>query len=128
MNNAAKEYIVRSFPDLRAEERFVPYMSIHEFEALLFSDSAVLAAELRITEQEVIDVLKECRDPEAINDDPRTAPSKRLADWSKKKFLKTAHGIAIAKKIGIPGMREKCSLFDTWLRQFEDIADRHQEK
>ena len=128
VNNAAKEYIVRSFPDLRAEERFVPYMSIHEFEALLFSDSAVLAAELRITEQEVIDVLKECRDPEAINDDPRTAPSKRLADWSKKKFLKTAHGIAIAKKIGIPGMREKCSLFDTWLRQFEDIADRHQEK
>jgi len=128
VNNAAKEDIARSFPGLRAEERFVPYMSIHEFEALLFSDSAVLAAEFRITEQEVIDVLKEFRDPEAINDGPRTAPSKRLANWSGNTFLKTANGIAIAEKIGIPRMREKCFLFDTWLRQFEDIAGRLREK
>jgi len=124
VNNAAKDDIIRSFPDRRAEERFIPYMSIHEFEALLFSDSAILAAELRISEQKVINLLKGYGQPEAINDDPRTAPSKRLDNWSNKKFLKTTNGIAIAKKIGIPRMREKCFLFDAWLRHIEEISDR----
>ena len=39
VNDAAKDEITRLFPKCRAEQRFIPFMTIHEFEALLFSDS-----------------------------------------------------------------------------------------
>lgn len=123
LNNAAKEEIVKSLSSLRAEERFIPYLSIHKFESLLFSDSAILAAELRIPERKVLDVLTEFGDPEKINDDPAKAPSKRLDAWSENRFLKISQGIAIAENIGISRMREKCRIFDSWLKRIEDIAD-----
>ncbi|CDG22268.1 MULTISPECIES: DUF4276 family protein [Xenorhabdus] len=112
---------VRQFlPAQRVDERFIPYIVMHEFEALLFSDKEILANELNIDEQEVEQVLQECREPESINNSPQTAPSKRLGKWSANGvFAKTTTGIAIAEKIGIPKMREKCPLFDEWLHKLE---------
>ncbi|CAM3379980.1 conserved hypothetical protein [Xenorhabdus nematophila ATCC 19061] len=104
----------------RVDERFIPYIVMHEFEALLFSDKEVLANELNIDVQEVERVLRECGEPEYINNSPQTAPSKRLGRWSAHgRFAKTTAGIAIAEKIGIPKMREQCPLFDEWLCKLE---------
>jgi hypothetical protein len=51
-------------------------------------------------------------------------PIKRLDAWSKNgKFRKTTTGIAIARDIGIGKMREKCPLFHSWLKTFEDMMD-----
>ena len=59
---------------------------------------------------------------EVINNSPETAPSKRLDKWSKNgEFPKTTTGIAIARSIGIPQMREKCPLFNSWLERFESL-------
>ena len=114
--------IEKLFPDLRADQRFIPYMAVHEFEALLFSDSSSLALGLGIKEDEITSVLSECGEPEAINNSRETAPSKRLNCWSKNgEFAKTTAGIAIAKAIGIPTMREKCPVFNDWLATFERI-------
>jgi len=115
--------VVKLFATQQAEKRFIPYLAIHEFEALLFSDSACLATELGIAEEKTAAVLAECGEPEAINNSPITAPSKRLNAWSNGKFLKTITGITVARKIGIPKMREQCPLFDGWLRRFEAIVD-----
>ncbi|SFN79054.1 DUF4276 family protein [Xenorhabdus japonica] len=104
----------------RADERFIPYIVMHEFEALLFSDKEILANELNIHVQEIEQILRECGEPESINNSPQTAPSKRLEKWSANgTFGKTTTGIAIAEKIGIPKMREKCPLFNEWLCRFE---------
>ncbi|WP_340621527.1 DUF4276 family protein [Xenorhabdus siamensis] len=104
----------------RADERFIPYIVMHEFEALLFSDKEILANELNIHVQEVEQVLRECGEPESINNSPQTAPSKRLEKWSANgTFGKTTTGIAIAEKTGIPKMREKCPLFNEWLCRLE---------
>ncbi|MCA1787100.1 MAG: DUF4276 family protein, partial [Desulfobacteraceae bacterium] len=60
--------------------------------------------------------------PEAINNDPLTAPSKRLDAWSPNgNFLKTTMGVTIAKAIGIKKIRSECPLFHKWLENFEEI-------
>ncbi|MCG3472488.1 DUF4276 family protein [Xenorhabdus bovienii] len=106
----------------RSEKRFIPYIAMHEFEALLFSDKDILANELNIDVQTIEQVLRECGEPESINNSPQTAPSKRLERWSPNRaFAKTTTGITIAEKIGIPKMREKCPLFNEWLCKLEAL-------
>ena len=60
--------------------------------------------------------------PEAINDDPKTAPSKRLADifptFSKGK---TSDGLPISGKIGIPKIREQCQKFNEMCKLFDEL-------
>jgi hypothetical protein len=94
---------------------------VHEFEALLFSDAGTLARHLGIDESKVVTVLSECGSPEAINNNPLTAPSKRLNAWSNGKFLKTTMGVTIANEIGIERIRNECPLFNEWLKIFEEI-------
>lgn len=60
--------------------RFVAYLSLHEFESLLFSDPVALAA---VTQgpnhaRQFQAILAECGECERINDHPETAPSKRI--------------------------------------------------
>lgn len=124
LNQATQDKVNTLFPNQRPAERFIPFMLIHEFEALLFSDSETLASELNIDEQRIMTVLEECGEPEAINNSPQTAPSKRLDKWSRYgKFAKTTTGIAIASSIGIPKIREKCPLFNAWLDTLESLVE-----
>ena len=124
LNAATKLQVVSEFANQRAERRFIPYIAVHEFEALLFSDSAILASELGVDEDQIKNVLAECGEPEAINNGKETAPSKRLDNWSPNgKFAKTTAGIAIAQQIGITQMREQCPLFNAWLAQFEALVE-----
>lgn len=127
--NAATKAEVNAFlGPQQSERRFVPFMAMHEFEALLFSDSLVLAAELDIPENKITGILTQCGKPEAINNSPKTAPSKHLNAWSKNgKFAKTTMGIAIASKIGIVKMRGECSLFNAWIAEFEKIVQSQHE-
>lgn len=123
INKATVDAVQFLYAQQRSDVRFVPYMAIHEFESLLFSDTAVLAAALSVREDKVIEILQECGEPEAINNSPSTAPSKRLAALTEQGiFPKTTMGITIAKKIGIQRIREKCPLFNAWLTRFESLV------
>ena len=122
VNEATQKRVSDLFPEQRTDRRFIPYMAIHEFEALLFSDSKILASKLNRTQEDIDAVLTECGEPEAINNDPQTAPSKRLDHWANGRFRKTTLGISIAREIGIPKMREKCPLFNNWLERLESLA------
>lgn len=122
INEETKEQVVTLFSDLWADSRFIPFIVVHEFEALLFSDIEILANQLGARVSEVSAVISKFKNPEAINSNPETAPSKRLDKWSPKKcFLKTTMGIKIAEEIGIDKMRQECPLFNSWLCQLEDI-------
>lgn len=122
INEATKALVVSLFPKQQPERRFIPFIAIHEFEALLFSDTSIIASELGISESVVTAVISKCGSPEAINNSPQTAPSKRLLKWSTHgEFIKTKTGIIIAEKIGIEKIRNECPLFDTWLSIFEKI-------
>lgn len=120
---ATHETVNAVYARQQSEVRFIPYMAIHEFEALLFSNTAIVAEALNVDENEITSILHECGEPEAINNSPSTAPSKRLDTLSPhKKFPKTTVGIMIARKIGIQEIREKCPLFNSWLQHLENLA------
>jgi len=108
--------------ELRSFERFVPHFVMHEIEALYFSCPETLAAKLGVDVKRIDAILAECGEPEAINHNVDTSPSHRLASLGGGSFRKTSTGIAIAKEIGLPKIREKCPLFDRWMSVIEALA------
>lgn len=122
LNTGARNEIAQELPSCDVGKRFVPYMAIHEFEALLFSDTTVLADELGVDHQQITAIIQECGEAECINNSEQTAPSKRLAGLYQG-FKKTTTGIAIAERIGIDNMRKACPLFDVWIATFERLQE-----
>ncbi|MGN0877989.1 MAG: DUF4276 family protein [Oligosphaeraceae bacterium] len=121
LNAEAQRIVAQEFSAWQAEKRYVPFMAVHEFEALLFSDSDILAQELSIPKVIIDDVLKQVGSPEEINNSYATAPSRRLETWTNGLYGKTSNGIVIAQKIGIDTMRRKCHLFDNWMHMIEQM-------
>jgi uncharacterized protein DUF4276 len=104
-------------------KRFIPYIAIHEFEAMLFSDLQILASNLEVNKSTIDTILAECGTPENINNSPQTAPSKRLSNLiPNRDFLKTTTGITIAQEIGIEKIREQCPIFNDWIERMEKQA------
>lgn len=120
MNAATAEAVQERFSEQNPARRFIPYVSMHEIEALYFSDPAVLAEKLCVSESAIEAILRECGEPEKINDSNHTAPSKRLEALSPR-FKKTSTGIAIAQAVGIEKMRAACPIFDGWLKSLENL-------
>ncbi|MDR1329501.1 MAG: DUF4276 family protein [Oscillospiraceae bacterium] len=110
--------VQRIFPGENSQLRFIPYFSMHEIEALYFCDPAELARNIGVGQAEIDAVIRECGEPEKINDRRDTAPSKRLEALSTR-FRKTSTGLTIATRIGIPAMRAACPLFNQWITRLE---------
>lgn len=104
--------------------RFVPFVVLHEFEGLLFSDCQAFAR--GVGRGELAGALQAIRDafdsPEDINDSPLTAPSKRveaLLPGYDKPFL----GALAVIEIGLDRIRTECPHFRAWLSRLD--AARH---
>ncbi len=121
MNQATAEEVDTLFSDLNSAQRFIPYLSMYEIEALYFSDPPGLAEQSGVPQKAIEQILAACGEPENINDHSTTAPSKRLEKLSSR-FKKTTTGIAIATAIGIPKMRESCPLFNNWVTKLENLS------
>ncbi len=104
--------------------RFVPYLQLHEFEAVLFSGPAPLAETVQdpALESEFRAIVDECGEPELIDDGPETCPSKRIAAIAPS-YQKTFHGPVAAKRIGLSAMRQSCPHFDEWVFRLEGFSE-----
>jgi hypothetical protein len=111
-------------PDLDASKRVLPYIEMHEFEALLFSDARILAETAEIDVSAINRILEEHGEPEEINDDPSRAPSRQILALNNS-YRKVAMGKVIAETIGIPTLRDKCPHFNDWLRRLEGLVAEH---
>lgn len=106
--------------------RFIPYIQLHEFEALLLSDPDKFSA-YYTGHAPQIERLKElcvgCDSPERIDDGEQSAPSKRIGHVIPR-YLgeKRTAGPIIAEQIGIETIRQKCPHFDQWLRKLEALG------
>lgn len=114
LNREAITEIEQSEP--KSVRRYIPFLAVHEFEALLFSDGDILADYLNIDKRLVASVLSQYGSPERINNSILTAPSKRIETWNKD-YVKARDGHQIAALIGISKIRKACPLFDEWLNQ-----------
>lgn len=115
------EAVEAKLPNVGVANRFIPFFCLHEFEALLFSSPAELAAQLLIDEEQITNILRECGTPEEINDHPQTAPSKRIESLYPG-YRKIVMGRAIAQKIGVKTIRKHCPHFDSWINRLEALA------
>lgn len=103
--------------------RFIPFVTMHEFEGLLFSDCAAFAR--GVARPDLQAPLQEIRDqfatPEEINDSPVTAPSKRvlalMPDYDKRLF-----GCLAVLEIGLTKIKQECPHFREWLSRLEAQA------
>tara|TARA_B100000508_G_scaffold140717_1_gene143028 strand:- start:544 stop:1203 length:660 start_codon:yes stop_codon:yes gene_type:complete len=98
---------------------FLPYIQLHEFEGLLFSDQSGFDYIPDIPDRSfeiLAGVIKDHKNPELINDGFETAPSKRLEKLIPP-YRKTLHGPLIAEEIGIIKILEKCPRFRNWVEQ-----------
>lgn len=115
--------IAAEVPELRPTLRFVPYLQVHEFEGLLFSDPGALANALG--RNELSRKLKDIRDafatPEDINDKPDTVPSKRILD-AYPPYQKVIEGTLGAQVIGIESMIRECAHFRDWIDRLSALA------
>lgn len=106
-------------------KRFVPYIQMHELEALLYADSKIMGDILGVDGEKFQKILDEFNGQcEAINDSSVTAPSKRimsLVPFYKKGSSVNAHGWRILKQIGLQRIREQCPHFDGWITAIEQL-------
>jgi hypothetical protein len=113
----------RSLETSFQSHRFIPFVVIHEFEALLFSDCKAFAE--GIGRPDVHEALQAIRNafesPEEINDSPITAPSKRVLG-AVAGYQKPLHGNLAALEVGLERIRRECRHFGTWLARLESIA------
>jgi hypothetical protein len=103
--------------------RFIPYVQMYEFEALLFSYPQHIAEWLGQAHlgEDFQKIRNTFASPEEINDSTETAPSKRILNLFAK-YRKVKDGTDIAEYIGLQTIRQECHLFDTWLQQLESLA------
>lgn len=102
--------------------RFIPYVQMHEFEGLLFSEPSQLASALRRQHfgQHFWDIRNEFETPEHVDDSPASAPSKRIQKIFPR-YRKVQMGERAASAIGLPKIRQECPLFDAWLAKLETL-------
>ena len=114
----------QSFANAINDSRFIPYIQLHEFEALIFCgiDHLVkIYPKCKQSCEQLATVLQKSGNPELIDNGPTTAPSKRIIkaiEGSKKyKYNKPTTGKSVAKEIGIDELRAKCTHFNEWIEK-----------
>ena len=116
------ECLQQALDDSVEDRRFIPYIQLHEFEALLFSNNDgfeyLWDEKLSAKTKAIVDAYE---NPEDINSAPETAPSKRLLAINPQ-YDKVLDGNLIALEVGINEMLAKCPRFAKWVSLLIDIC------
>lgn len=123
------EILEAAFADDINDHRFVPYIQLHEFEALVFAEPQKLASEYLEHKQPIRNLVKLLNEmngnPELIDDGKDTAPSKRILSEIPE-YDKANVGPMIVERIvemsGIEVLKQKCKHFNAWQKKPASIA------
>lgn len=105
-------------------DRFIPYIQLHEFEALLYTDLSLLEADYLYADD--IGAIRKLREetagipPEDINNGVETAPSKRLLKAIN--YKKGATPVAWLEKITIDKIALCCPHFSAWIGKLSKLV------
>ena len=104
-------------------QRFSPYLALHEFEAMLFTVPNEIATSFGqpLLQTSLQAIRAAFKTPEDINDNEETAPSKRLGKLFPS-YNKPFYGELIAERIGIDRIRGECVHFAGWLAKLESLG------
>jgi hypothetical protein len=104
--------------------RFLPYIQLHEFEGLLFNNMSSFLNHIPdsdfINKTELSNIINQYPNPELINDTPDNAPSYRLKRLIKG-YNKIVYGSILAQEIGLARLKDKSPRFNQWILKLESI-------
>ena len=120
------EALEESWAKKTNDERFIPHIQLHEYEAYLFADISKLSffyqndAAIRKL-QRIVDAVG--GSPELIDDGQQTAPSKQITKHLPKYASdKVIVGTQTAQRIGLSQIRSRCPHFAKWLERLENLG------
>ena len=108
-----------------ANAHFLPYIQLHELEALLYVDPTkmyqVLSMDRKSLSPTYFSTIRaNYQSPEHINDSPQTAPSRRILSVCPT-YDKVTEGLLILEDIGLATIRASCPHFNNWLTKLEQL-------
>lgn len=110
--------------------RFIPFLSLHEFEAWLFCDPEKVASHFAENEAQRLNIfnaidqaVKDSGEPERINSHKDTHPKAHLKSIIPT-YKETSDGPILMKKIGLSTIRQYCPHFAAWLSQLEALGEK----
>lgn len=122
-------HLEQALGDEIARNNFIPYIQLHEFEALLFSDISKLEIDYPNASKK-IGLLKmdidDIGDPELINSRPETAPSKRIIktlEAARYHYDKVGSGTRVSLAITLDVIMERCVHFRDWTERIVILSD-----
>lgn len=107
------------------DPRFIPYIQLHEYEAILFSNPQKFSEVYENVDKGIRNLIgiSLIQNPEEINDGENTAPSKRIIkEIPRYEFEKSSAGANVAEHIGLEEIQKKCPHFKEWVDKLEKLA------
>ena len=108
------------------DRRFIPYIQLHEYEALLFVNPQMFEIEYFEFPDAISalqSIAEEFGNPELINQGSETAPSKRIISvFPDYKNSKPVVGSMIAHEIGVDELKRSCNHFNEWVTKLEQLG------
>ena len=109
------------------KQNFIPYIQLHEFEALVLCNIPELVRMYPNAEKELKQLDKVVMDDyggntELVDNSPATAPSKRIiqALAGKYRYDKPQGGKLATSSLGMTALRTRCRHFNDWLTEIEN--------
>ncbi len=125
--NSRVDYLVKKMfddVDKSLRYRFIPYLQLHEFEGLLFTDIKVIYDQIPVYDivgkEELEQTFRDYDNPEMINDNRETSPSHRLKRIIRG-YNKVVYGDILTDAVGLPRIRSKSPRFNRWIADLEKI-------
>ena len=116
----------QSWAKVTGDSRFIPHIQLHEYEAYLFADIAVLLdfyEDQKPAVERLRDSTQHFESPEMIDDGCDTAPSKRIiGEIPRYERDKVTVGVQAAERIGLSAIRCKCPHFSRWVTRLEGLG------
>lgn len=109
------------------DQRLIPFLMVHEFEALLFCNPEVIGSYFDSPQlaKELEQIKNGHESPEHINGGKDTNPAGRLNGLLQKHlphgYAKRSHGPTLADRIGLKCMSAECPHFADWLDRLRGI-------
>lgn len=117
------EVLERALADELKDRRFIPYLQIHEFEALVLSKPEVFGDWFDTAHKHIQALAQECQlfdTPERIDDGEHTHPKARIKSHIED-YDENVDGPVLAADIGLETIRANCPHFDQWLTTLEQL-------
>ena len=120
-----EEDLRQKFGRLWHPKRVFPYVQLHEFEGLLFSDVSAFAGLVEAPDGSVEalqNIRSQFQTPEDINDNENTAPGKRIKKVIPR-YDKRVNAPLLAIEIGLDKIRAECPRFNDWVTSLESLGN-----